>query len=387
MPDVARAQSELDLNGAKPQQLWVGAYVPGWNQEPIDPSHEHAFDAVTAFLHFGVYFRPHNGNLDLATNELTPEKMRELVLAAHNAHKQALLVVGGEGAARGLRVAANPAHLSNTLRGIISLVDRYGYDGIDVDWEPLAPKDAVLYSRFVDGLREGLDRLPANDRQTRRWLTTAIEVNLNDDDYMAPLLSTLHKLDEKFDRIDLMTYTMAIPSSLPFVWHNSALYPGISPKDGFRTPSADGAVKEFIAAGFQRQKLAIGIDLYGYLWQGRGPEDISVPGRTWKSRPKVTELSYGEVTKYLQDNSSHWDEEAKVPYLSFPLTNRFVSYEDGRGIEAKVAYSKENSLGGIIVWDVGRDDENPRAKRELLSILGRALISNQAKASEKSIQH
>jgi chitinase len=369
------ARSERTLANANAKQLWVGAYVPGWNQQRLDPRNDHLLDAITHFLHFAVYVRPSNGSLDLQTNELTPSKMRALVRAAHGAGKQALLVVGGEGAAPGLRIASSPEHLSNTLKSILSLMDRYGYDGIDVDWEPLAPQDADLYSSFIESLRKSLDQTALQHRRPKLSLTTAIEVNLNRDDYMASLVRTLRKLDEKFDRINLMTYAMANSSSLPFVWHNSALYPAVSPEDGFRTPSADGAIREFFAAGFQPRKLGIGINLHGYLWQGQGLEDISSPGKLWKLPPKVVEIPYGEVVKkYLKNNPTRWDQRAEVPYLSIPQSNQFLSYEDSRGIEAKLRYVQQNGLGGVIIWDIGRDGQDENAKRQLLGVINRAVF-------------
>ena len=382
------ARSERTLRNANAKQLWVGAYVPGWNQQRLDPKNDHLLDAITHFLHFAVYVRASDGSLELQTNGLTPSKMRALVGAAHGAGKQALLVVGGEGAAPGLRIASSPERLPNTLKSILCLVDRYGYDGIDVDWEPLGPQDAELYSSFIESLRKSLDQTALHHRRPRLGLTTAIEVNLNNNDYMVSLVRTLHKLDEKVDRINLMTYAMANSSSLPFVWHNSALYPGVSPEDGFRTPSADGAIGEFFAAGFQAGKLGIGINLYGYLWQGQGPENISSPGKLWKLPPKVVELTYGKVVKeFLKNNPTRWDQQAEVPYLSIPQTNQFLSYEDSRGIEAKLRYVQRNGLGGIIIWDIGRDDQDENAKRELLGVINRAVLLGNLPESGEIIRH
>ncbi len=382
------ARSEGTLRNANAKQLWVGAYVPGWNQQRLDPKNDHLLDAITHFLHFAVFVRASDGSLDLQTNELTPSRMRALVGAAHGAGKQALLVVGGEGAAPGLRIASSPERLPNTLKSILSLVDRYGYDGIDVDWEPLGPQDAELYSSFIESLRKSLDQTALHHRRPRLGLTTAIEVNLNKNDYMVSLVRTLHKLDEKVDRINLMTYAMANSSSLPFVWHNSALYPGVSPADGFRTPSADGAIGEFFSAGFQPGKLGIGINLYGYLWQGQGLENISSPGKLWKLPPKVVELSYGEVVKeFLKNNLTLWDQQAEVPYLSIPQTNQFLSYENNRGIEAKLRYVQQKGLGGVIIWDIGWDDQDENAKRQLLGAINQALSLGKLPESGEIILH
>jgi chitinase len=360
------------------KHLWVGAYVPGWNQERLASKGDHRLDAITHFLHFAAYFRPEDGDLDLRTNGLTPSKMRALVSDAHRAGKQALLVVGGEGAASGLRIATGPSRLQDTVRSIRSLVDRYGYDGIDVDWEPLPPADTELYSTFVESLRSELDQAALARQRSRLLLTTAIEVNLNNREYMTSLVRTLRRFDEKFDQINLMTYAMANPSGLPFVWHNSALYSGsTSPDDGFRAPSADGAIREFFGAGFRASKLGIGINLCGYLWQGQGLEDITALGKRWKVPPKVVELSYGEVIKrYSAGHPTLWDDEAEVPYISMSQTNQLISYEDSRGIEAKLGYVRQNGLGGVIIWEIGRDNRDEKAKRELLRAINDGAFSS-----------
>jgi len=172
------ARSQRTLVNAHAEQLWVGAYVPGWNQQRLDPRNDHLLDGITHFLHFAVYVRPSDVSLDLQTNELTPSKMRAMVRAAHGAGKQALLVVGGEGAAPGLRIACSPERLPNTLKSILSLIDRYGYDGIDVDWEPLAPQDADLYSSFIESLRKSLDQTAPHHRRPKLSLTTVSYTHL-----------------------------------------------------------------------------------------------------------------------------------------------------------------------------------------------------------------
>jgi GH18 family chitinase len=65
---------------------------------------------------------------------------------------------------------------------------------------------------------------------------------------MRSLAQTLADLRDYLDQINLMTYTMTNAMKLPFVWHNSALYPAAnSPKSGFRTPNVDGAIRAFLA--------------------------------------------------------------------------------------------------------------------------------------------
>jgi chitinase len=355
---------------------WVGAYVPGWAQEGSAQFQDYEFDSITYLLHFAVFVR-RNGSFDLRSNELTPNKMRDLVAQGHHSGRKVLLVVGGERANKGLRIACSPKNLTHTVRTLVNLVETYGYDGIDMDWEPTSARDAQLYAEAIKSLRTSLDEISARRNHTRMVLSTAIEVDLNDDRYMQSLTQILSHLRPYLDQINLMTYAMADPMKLPFVWHNSALYPaGKLFKPGFRTPSVDETILAFLAAGFQPEQLGIGINLHGYVWRSRDksdPEDLSQPGRIWKVRPEVRELTYDELmSQYFNPSRYRWDSDARVPYLSIPARQTFVSYENQRGIQEKAAYVRSHQLGGVIVWDSGGTREI-NGNRRLLQIVNDAV--------------
>src|ERR1035437_3989033 len=91
---------------ACPRPHWVGAYVPGWAQEDSAQFQDYEFDLITHLLHFAVFVRP-NGSLDLRSNELTPNNMRDLIAQGHHSGRKVLLVVGGERADKGLRIACS----------------------------------------------------------------------------------------------------------------------------------------------------------------------------------------------------------------------------------------------------------------------------------------
>jgi chitinase len=364
------------MQEACPEPHWVGAYVPGWAQEDSAQFRDHEFDSITYLLHFAVFVRP-NGSLDLRSNELTPKKMRDLVARGHQSGRKVLLVVGGERADKGLRIACNPRNLTHTVQTLANLVETYRYDGIDMDWEPFPMWDAQLYAGAIKSLRRSLDKISARRNRTRIVLSAAIEVDPNDEPYMRSLTENLADLSEYVDQVNLMTYTMANPMKLPFVWHNSALYPADkSPKAGFRTPNADEAVNAFLVAGFRPDQLGIGINLHGYVWRSRdktNTEDLSQPGRIWKARPEVSELTYDELmSQYFSPSRYRWDSDAQVSYLSIPERQTFVSYEDGRGIQKKVAYMRAHQLGGMTVWDAGGARE-VNGNRRLLQMVDDAV--------------
>lgn len=340
-----------------PGPRFVAAYVPGWAQDDSAQFQEGEFASITYLLHFAVFVEA-DGKLDLRGNELTPGKMRSLIAQGHQGGRKVLLVVGGEGSKKGLRVACSPNNLAKTVQALGNLVESYGYDGIDLDWEPLPAEDAPLYAEAVKSLRKRLDEIAARGNRGHMLLTAALEVYLNDERYMSSLTQSVTNLRPYLDQVNLLTYTMTDPEKIPFVWHNSALYAAAqSPKQGFRTPSADEALRAFLAAGFPAEQLGIGINLHGYLWKNRkeaDAEDLSQPGSIWRARPEISELSYDQLmSQYFRPSRYKWDNEARVPYLGIPEERIFVSYEDGRSIQEKVAYVRSHQLGGIVVWDTG----------------------------------
>ena len=68
------------------------------------------------------------------------------------------------------------------------------------------------------------------------------------------------------------------------MWHNAAIYDGGArfPSGGL-VPSSDGMVGSYISAGVPASKIGIGIDFYGYAWNGG--DGTSTGGATEPRQP------------------------------------------------------------------------------------------------------
>jgi len=86
------------------------------------------------------------------------------------------------------------------------------------------------------------------------------------------------------------------------------------------------------------------------------------------------------VSKLLHDPqrrfSAHWDNDAKVPYLTLQSAEGkplfAISYENPRSVAIKADYIKSKGLGGAMFWEYGGDDNNRLAHQlaESLEING-----------------
>jgi chitinase len=246
-----------------------------------------------------------------------------------------------------------------------------GYDGVDLDWEPLEAGDAVQFTNLVNGLRVSLDA------HAPRLLLTAAA---------ATQPGLFSGLQQQFDQINLMTYDLAGPWPGWVTWFNSPINDGGYgfPSTGALVPSAEGMVASFIATGVQPQKLGVGIDFYGRVWSGgtgTSTGGASLPRQSWTSAPVMAYKAYHEIMASDYQAQRHaWDAAAQASYLSIDepgsANDRFISYDDPASCRAKVRYASGRGLGGVMVFELGggfRPDQSEGGRDPLLQAVRQAV--------------
>ncbi|RKR64904.1 chitinase [Yokenella regensburgei] len=356
---------------------------------------------------FGLIYNDEAGETNSALKDpakrhqiwLSPKVMDDLqkipALRKQNPNLKVLLSVGGWGA-RGFSGAAdNKESRAVFIRSVQEIINRYGLDGIDLDWEyPVngawglvdkQPADRDNFTALLKELRQALG--------AKKLVTIAVGANAEspkswvDVKAIAPLLNY----------INLMTYDMAYGTQ----YFNSNLYdsthwPTVAPADKYST---DFVVNNYLAAGLKPSQMNLGIGFYG-----RVPKRAVEPGIDWSksdaqnnpvTKPyfgpaekalftslgydldKDTYVKYNDiVSKLLNDPhkrfTEHWDDQAKVPWLSVKSASGeplfALSYENPRSVDLKAQYIKEKGLAGAMFWEYGADDHNQLAKQLATSL-------------------
>lgn len=349
--------------------MWCTAYYPGWSQGALRATNVD-FSALTHLVHFSLVPRK-DGTIDPVPNVITAGNSSNVLAAARGSGVKVLICVGGAGAQAGFQSAAMPARRASFVNNLVTFATVRGYDGIDLDWEPLTPADIENFTNLVAALRAALDATGSN-----KLLTAAAATQ--------PALFAA--VQDKFDQINLMTYDLAGPWNGWVTWFNSALTDGGAkfPKGGKSLPSVDGLVSSFITNGVARSKLGIGLPFYGYVWcGGRGTSTggAAFPRETWTVPPTNFTLGYNVImTNFFTTSRYRWDANASVPFLTIDAAgaqnDRFVSYDDEPSLAAKVRYAASNQLGGVMIWELsqGWRGEQPADRRDpLLQAVKRAL--------------
>lgn len=324
----------LDRPDSASTQRWSLGYWTPWGDPPIPPA-EIEWSALTHVVYAWALVRP-NGSLDLETQRIASEAPA-LIKNARVHGVKAILGIGqqywsGQTTNFQSAITGNRAKLVDK---IMDTVKAYGFDGVDLDWEPFNPStNGRTMDEFAADLRDRLG--------DARTLSASVIIT----DYA--YWGTAHG---PFDRIGVMTYDMAGVWD-PYSWHNAALYtPPQSPGSSWLPWSVDLAVNRFLNAGVPAAKLSIGLPFFGYEWSGAG---ITRPGQRWTVKPDLRQLSYQLLFGSLDKKRTfHWDSVSRVPYLS--SRDRFISYDNEQSIAEKIEYVKSQRLGGWIIWALSGD--------------------------------
>jgi chitinase len=290
------------------------------------------------------------------------EHLRALTgLRARHPHFKVLVSAGGWTWSGGFSEAAATAE--SRARFVASAVDfvrRHDLDGFDVDWEypglpgngnPHGPQDKANFTRLMAELRATLDQ-EGRARGRPYLLTMAAGA------FPRFLEQTeMERVAASVDFVNLMTYDFRIAGSDPLAGHHANLYRHPQDADG---NSADGAVRDFIAAGVPARKLVLGVPFYGRAWGGvRG--DAAAHGLYQPGGPLVgepIETSYEKLNADLVGRNGfgrHWDAVSQAPYLWNPERSIFVSYEDPESLRIKCRYIRDKGLAGSMFWEYFAD--------------------------------
>ncbi|HXS69210.1 MAG TPA: glycoside hydrolase family 18 protein [Candidatus Polarisedimenticolia bacterium] len=356
--------------------MWSTGYYPGWEQGAM-PASNIDFTALSHVIHFSLGPKS-DGTLNSSDNSITTANSADIISHAHASGAKVLICVGGA-STETLFQGATSNHLSAFINNLTNFMASRGYDGIDVDWEPLPASDTRQFTNLVNGLRSALNGFPQH-----KLLTAAAGAYPSFGDPPAAQYQMYASLQNQFDQINIMTYDLSGPYPGWVTWFNSPIFDGgyRFPSTGGLVPSINGAVNNFLSGGVAPGKLGIGIPFYGYVWTGGSGTTtggVTQPRQTWTTAPNVATPSYTSIVAgSYQSNLYRWDTAAQTAYLTIsnatPANDMFISYEDPRACQAKVSYARNHGLGGIMIWELAQDHQGGQPD-PLLQAVKQALAS------------
>lgn len=317
-------------------------YYPGYQRNDMPPA-EIPFDRLT-HLAVGAVLPHSDGTLDTTfylDATAGPALAADLSKRAHDAGRKSILMVGGAGTYDGFSSSASATHRAAFVANLVSFAKAQGFDGLDLDWEPLPSSDLPNLQALAQDLRTAWPDV---------ILTVPVGIiNANTDTVDA----SWGAISQAFDQINIMSYSMAGAWDGWQSWHHTAI-DGATPT----TPtSIRTSVDAWLTAGVPASKLGIGAGFYGLCYTS----PVTAPNQDLGGATAIAndnELAWRKLTgAYYSADARHWDDAAKAPYLSFssptgPLGCTYLSYTDEESLAAEAEYVHTRKLGGVIVWTI-----------------------------------
>lgn len=282
---------------------------------------------------------------NVKTNANVPS--RKLVQEAHEAGVKALLSLGGWGWDEQFAAMARDGEAEDRfVRAVLELVEKFDYDGIDLDWEyPDTPEEVVGFDRLARRFRSALDAMGVS-KQREMLQTIAVSSHPGTLKWLSNelLLSTM-------DWVNVMTYDMA-GDWTDYAGHHAPLH--ASPKQPGQPNSCEVTIRHLLDRGMPAERLALGIPLYG---RGFAAAEPYAPAK--KPAPGARQPGGNYSRLFVLQNEHGWkkvrDEQTKVPWLLAPDGNGVIGFDDPESVALKTGWAMSLGLRGVFFWEIAAD--------------------------------
>ncbi|CAG7685875.1 unnamed protein product, partial [Allacma fusca] len=289
-------------------------------------------------------------------------------------HLKTLFAVGGwENSQYFSAIAANPSKRLQFISSTLEIIDQYGFDGIDIDWEhPVTggavegiPADKQNYVQLMKELREALDQHKGKSGRSEKFLISfagaAGQWTLD------PGLD-LPGLLKYADFANVMTYDYfgAWASKWgAYTGPPSPLFFG-NPKGFSGKVNADWTIKYYVCKSKKPHQINMGVPFYGRFWENVG-DPIDPKDGMWRKAESVGGVFKGGFVPWRDVKSEYlnnpefkkeFHEKAKVPYAFNAGKKIFLGYENPESLSYKVKYAEDYNVGGLMIWALDQDDED-----------------------------
>ncbi|GJJ77066.1 chitinase [Entomortierella parvispora] len=245
------------------------------------------------------------------------------------------------------------------IESCIEFCQFYGFDGVDIDYEYPAAKDRDLVTALFQEMRAAIDAEGSG-----------LVLSLAGASFVDAIQGfDLEKVAAAADFVMIMAYDLYGSDDLTHLVNiHTALVQ--MPTENHGGHSVQGAVELYLDRGVPRQKLVLGLALYGKTFlladahqQQPGRALFTQGGDPSSCIETRGDMAYNEISTLLHPTSPQqpavvprWDPDGKVFYFVYGHgDNNWVGYDDRPSLDLKLQLVTEADLAGVMWWSLDQD--------------------------------
>lgn len=222
-------------------------------------------------------------------------------------------------------VMQSDVYIDKHVQEIISEINKYGYDGIDIDYERIRTTEKDGYLAFLRKLKNELEKIGKD-------LSVTVFAKTRDNTQDTLYAQDWIEIGKIADKVRIMAYdytlqTSTIPGPIgPIDWIEEVLM------------YADGKIPN--------EKTILGIHLYAYLWK----------------EEKASALTYSAVLNILKNTNikGEYNTEIGEGYAEYKCSDGsrcILFYQTPQGVKDRIDLAKKYNLVGVTYWRLGGEEK------------------------------
>ncbi len=286
----------------------VAAYLPEWRYQGAN------YDKICQYTSHLIFFsvEPSNDGEIVGFDRFpSPEILSDAKAAAKKHGCKLLICFGGNGRSSGFSATVRQKKKRSTFaKNIITLLDKYGFDGIDLNWE---------YPGYTFGKGYGTDKEIQKDYFGLIELIKVLREKLGS----RKVITLAYYPDKRQEALLLQGGVLPYIDLMHMMTYDK--------NGGHHSPFelATSSVSQAIDIGLDPKKITLGLPFYG---------------RNSKT---------GDWTTYEDLVNKHVI-EAKDDKIAVDK-KEFIGFNGIDTITKKVNYAIDRNIGGVMIWEVGQD--------------------------------
>ncbi|XP_050379141.1 nod factor hydrolase protein 1-like [Argentina anserina] len=339
-----------DSSSGNPPAVKIGYYPPS---DDFPPS------AINTSFFTHIYYAflvPSNVTFKLELTDETALLLSNFTTTLR--HKtppvKTLLSIGGGGGDEELSrifasMVSNPSSRSNFIDSAIEVARKFGFDGLDLDWEyPESPKEMKALGHLLKQLRRKIKK-EAQDTKSPPLLLTAAVYFSAEFFLDAVIRSYPIKYMEKYlDWANIMCF------DYHGAWSNIT-GPNAPLFDPNSNVNSVYGLRSWINGGMSPKKLVMGLPLYGRTWVLKDPKDNGIGSIAIGPGPGGGQLSFKELEVLNNASSATVVYDADTVSVYSFNGSTWIAFDDANTITSKVGFAQALGLRGYFFWSVAQD--------------------------------